>query len=132
VVVDTDGHGLVLEPHPADVQTGMVRRGSYACRGARSPSSSKPSPTVAMLVRRRPRPPPSASRLSGSRPIRWGLRSIRAAGWLNGSSRGSVETDGSGRIRRRRSRQLGPSSMLRPSWSSSAAWDGTHDYRTYS
>jgi hypothetical protein len=48
---------------------------------------------------------------------------------LKDSSRGSVETEGSGKIRRRRSRQPARSSTPLPSCSSSAAWDGTHDLR---
>jgi hypothetical protein len=41
-----------------------------------------------------------------------------------------VAIAGSGRIRRRRSRQPGPSSMPRLSCSSFARWDDTHDYGT--
>ena len=56
-LVDTDGRGLVLEPHPASVQDrdggGPLLRVS---RVDHSPSSSASSPTAGMPVRRSPRP----------------------------------------------------------------------------
>ena len=128
VMVDTDGRGLVLEPQPADVQDRdgapvVLRLSRRSFR-----SSPKLSLTAAMPERLPSRRPRSQSRLSGSRPIRWGLRCIRAAGSWNGSSRGSVETDGSGSIRRRHSRQPERSFTPLPSCSLSAAGDDTHDY----
>src|SRR5215207_2956762 len=111
-------------------RTAMAPVWSCACHGVRSPSSSKPSPTAAMLARPRPRPPPSASKSSESRPTKLALRCILAGGLLNDSSPGSVAIEGSGKIRRRRSRQPGHSSTLLPSCSSSAAWEDAHDYGT--
>ncbi len=105
-------------------------RGCIAREKLMSRSSPKLSLTAAMPERLPSRRPRSRSKLSGSRPIRWGLRCIRAVGSWNGSSHGSVETDGSGRIQRRRSRQPERSFTPLPSCSLSAAWDDTHDYGT--
>ena len=55
VMVDTGG--LALELSRLMFRTGMVRLWSRACRGVRSRSSSKPSPTAAMPARRRLRQP---------------------------------------------------------------------------
>src|SRR5215208_2074313 len=41
VIVDMDGHGLILEPQPADVQDREVHPLCCACRGARFPSSPR-------------------------------------------------------------------------------------------
>src|ERR1700675_1974946 len=50
-LVDTDGRGLVLEPHPASIQD----RDGGGSRGASSRSSSGSSPTADMPARRSPR-----------------------------------------------------------------------------
>ena len=130
VMVDTEGRGLILEPSRLTCRTGMAPVWSCACRGAPSRSSPKPSLTAAMPERLRPKRPQLSSRSSESRLIRWALRCIHAAGLLKDFSRGSAAIAGSGKILRRRSRQLAPSFMPLPSCSLSAAWDDTHDYGT--
>ena len=53
--VDTDGRGLVLEPHPASIsRTVMVANRFCVPRGTSSRSSSASSPTADMPVKRSP------------------------------------------------------------------------------
>ena len=56
-LVDTDGRGLVLEPHPASTKTAMVADRFCGLRAGSSRSSSGSSPTAGMPERRSPRPP---------------------------------------------------------------------------
>ena len=51
-LVDTDGRGLILEPHPASVQIAMAADRSCASRAASSHSSNASSLTAGMPVRR--------------------------------------------------------------------------------
>jgi hypothetical protein len=128
-MVDTDGRGLILEPQPADVQDRdgacvvlrLSRRAfpfivkAFADSGYAGEAPAQATPIRIEIVRK----PPDKS----------ALRCTHADGSLNGSSHGSAATAGSGKIRRRRSPQPGPSSTLLPSCSSSAAWVGAHDLR---
>ena len=100
-LVDTDGRGLVLEPHPAE-HPGSRRRRTAAARprAASSPSSSASSPTAAMPASGSPPPPASPSRSSARTPIRSASPSCPAAGSSSASSPGSTATDASQRTSR--------------------------------
>ena len=67
-LVDTDGRGLVLEPHPASVQDRDGGGRSCASRAASSHSSNAFSLMAVMPVRRSQTPRRSLSRLCARRP----------------------------------------------------------------
>ena len=98
-------------------------------RAACFPSSSGSLPMAGMLASVLLPPPASSSRLSPKVPIRSALPSYRVAGWLNGSSHGSVATGGLPRISRLPSTLPEPSSTPLPSCCSHAVSQGPHEFR---
>ena len=90
-LVDTDGRGLVLEPHPASVQDRDGGGPLLRVRGRSSRSSGTSSPTADMPGKRSPRQRRSPSRSCAKNPIRSASPSTRGVGSSSGSSRGSDE-----------------------------------------
>lgn len=90
-LVDTDGRGLVLEPHEAGIHdrdgAGPLLRASR-----RSPLSQRSSPMAAMPATPSLPPHPSPSKSFGANPIRSASPSSPGAGSSSASSPGSIET----------------------------------------
>jgi|TARA_R100000049_G_C1955972_1_gene110869 transposase len=127
-LVDTDGRGLMLEPHEADIQD---RDGAVPLlKQSRSsfPFVEKCSPTAAIPVIPSRRPRRSPSRSFAVNPIRSASRSSQDDGSLSGSSPGSIETGGSPKTSKHQSHPPRPSSSPLPSCSSSAASDAQHEF----
>ena len=134
-LVDTDGRGLIMEPHRADIQDrpfdlaqGAVTRCSKPRVGysRSSPRSSQTVPTPA----RRSRPPPASPLKScAPAPIRSASPCSPDAGWLNVSSPGSAEIDAWQKISRPPSIPRAPFFTPLPSCCSSGDWPELHDFR---
>lgn len=91
-LVDTDGRGLVLTPHSADIQDRDGGGPLLPPRTMPFPSSRRSSPIAAMPENASPTPLSSPSRSSARTPIRSASPSSQAAEWSNASSPGSTET----------------------------------------
>jgi hypothetical protein len=85
------GAGSFLSRNQRMFRTAMARLSSCGCRGARSHSSPRPSPTWALLASHMRQRPQSPSRSSASPPIRSASRFTRADGSWRGSLPGSAE-----------------------------------------
>ena len=128
--LNTDGRGLMIEPHPASIQDRdgggpllqasrrlfpFIERGSLLM--ADMPANASP-----------PRPA-SSSKSSPRARIRSALLFCRADGWSSGSLPGSAATEGLPKISRPASTPPGPSFTPLPSCCSHAASRGTHEFR---
>ena len=129
VLVDTDGRGLVLEPHAASIQDrnsgGPLLHAS--CRIF--PFIEPYLPMVAMPASVSPPPPTSLSRSSQRNRIRSASPSYHAAGSSSAFSLGSAAIVGSQRTSRPLSIPPGPSSRLLRSCCSHAASREPREFR---
>src|SRR6516165_9254905 len=91
-LVDTDGRGLVIEPHPASIQDRDGGGPLLSLSRRHSPSSSASSPMRATLASASPAPPRSPSRSCARPPIKSASPSSRDAGLSSASSPGSGAT----------------------------------------
>jgi transposase len=136
-LVDTDGRVLLLEPHPADIQSLPRRRPGIATPAGRcctsrahsSPLLRASSPTAPMITSGSPRQPAFRWRSCASLPIRLALPFTRAAGWWSAPSPGSAATAGWQRTSRRPSTRRAPFSMPPPSCSWSAVSAKPDEFR---
>jgi transposase len=128
-LVDTDGRGLVLEPHHAGIQDRdgagpllRASRRSFPFIKRVFADGGYASDRVASLH-------PSSSKSSGANPIRSASPSSPGAGSSSASSPGSIETAGSPKTSKRPSPPQKPSSTPPPSCSLSGASDHQHEFR---
>ena len=128
-LVDTDGRGLVLEPHPASVQDRDAADRSCASRAASSHSSNAFSLMAVMPVRRSQTPRRSLSRLCARTPIRSASPFSHDAGLSSGSSPGSAAIGDWQKTSKLPSTPHAPSSMRLPSCSSCGGSRVLHDFR---
>ena len=129
-LVDTDGRGLLIEPHPASIQD---RDGG----GPLLQASRRLFPFIERVfadeadtpANASPPRPASSSKSSPRARIRSALLFCRADGWSSGSLPGSAATEGLPKISRPASTPPGPSFTPLPSCCSHAASRGTHEFR---
>ena len=128
-LVDTDGRGLMIEPHPASIQDrdggGPLLQASrrlfpfiervFADGGYAGERVATATRIIVEIV--------AKSR------IRSALLFCRADGWSSGSLLGSAATEGLPKISRPASTPPGPSFTPLPSCCSHAASQGTHEFR---
>ena len=127
-LVDTDGRGLMIEPHPASIQDrdggGLLLQASrrlfpfiervFADGGYAGERVATATHIIVEIV--------------AKSPIRSALLFCRADGWSSGSLPGSAATEGLPKISRPASTPPGPSFTPLPSCCSHAASRGTHEF----
>ena len=114
-LVDTDGRGLMIEPHPANIQD----RDGGGC-SCKPPAACFLSSSGSLLMadtpaNASPPRPASSSKSSPRARIRSALLFCRADGWSSGSLPGSAATEGLPKISRPASTPPGPSFTPLPS-----------------
>ena len=128
-LVDTDGRGLLIEPHPASIQDRDGGGPLLQASRCLFLSSSGSLLMADMPANASPPRPASSSKSSPRARIRSALLFCRADGWSSGSLPGSAATEGLPKISRPASTPPGPSFTPLPSCCSHAASRGTHEFR---